>query len=212
MWAPICTSEEHGSGTSDVQSHQTHGSKSVAVCAREPERQTDTQASGLDSLIKAKCWLTPLHLQCHKLPTQPARPCLLSADNIHLLFQLIKYETRKHYFSSWVSASQHNTHSATAFLCPTWSRKLFDRPNLLCLFTVFTSLHFRSFTCSCTPDHGARERCLAGAPSAFSHPWEVSLSPEDLQMSHYSHKSQMFHFIYANQTDNKERDLWKIYE
>lgn len=161
VWTPICRSEEHGAGTSDVQSHQTRGSKSVAVCAREPERQTDTRASGLDSLIKAKCWLTPPHLQCHKLPTQPARPCLLSADNIHLLFQLIKYETRKRYFSSWVSASQHNTHSATVFFCLTWSRKLFDRPNLLCLFTVFTSLHFRSFTWQLHP-RPRRQREMSG--------------------------------------------------
>lgn len=194
MWAHACSPEEHGAGTSDVQSHQTHGSKSVAVCAREPERQTDARGGGLDLLIKAKRWLTPPHLQCHKLPTQPARPCLLSAGDVPLLFQLIKYQSRKRYFyykakTFRASASQHNTRSATAFLCPVWSRKLRDRPKPLSLFAVFTSLRFRSFTCSCTPDHRARERCLAGAPSVFPHPWEVSLSPEDLQMSHYSHKS-----------------------
>lgn len=192
------------------------------VCLRARDRWMP-RGGGLDLLIKAKHLLSPPHLQCHKLPTQAAKPCLLSADTVPLLFQCIKHQSRKCYFSykakpSQVAASQGSSRSATAFLCQMWLRKLSENSKPLSLFTVFTSLHFSSFNCSCSPNRRGtpRQWQLTGAPSVFPRRWEVSLSPEGLQISPYSHSSQMFHFrhfICVNQTDNKEsKDLWNIYE
>lgn len=126
------------------------------VCLRARDRWMP-RGSGLDLLIKAKHLLSPPHLQCHKLPTQAAKPCLLSADTVPLLFQCIKHQSRKCYFSykakpSQVAASQGSTRSATAFLCQMWLRILTENPKPLSPFTVFTSLHFSSFNCSCSPN------------------------------------------------------------
>ena len=154
----MCTPEEHSAGTSDVQSQQTCGGKRVCLCLPVSQRDRRTpRGGGLDSLIKAKHLLTPPHPQCHKLPTQAAKLCLLSADTVPLPFQFIRHQSRKCYFSykakpSQVPASQGSTCSATAFLCHMWSRKLSDNPKPLSLFTVFTSLHFRSFNCGCSPN------------------------------------------------------------
>lgn len=68
------------------------------VCLRARDRWMP-RGGGLDLLIKAKHLLSPPHLQCHKLPTQAAKPCLLSADTVPLLFQCIKHQSRKCYFS-----------------------------------------------------------------------------------------------------------------
>lgn len=149
MWVYVCTPKEHGAGTSDTQSHQTCGGKRVWLwlCVSQRDRWMP-RGGGLDSLIEAKHLLASPHSQCHKLPTQTAKPVLLPADTIPLLFQFIKHQSRKCYFSykakpSRVPASQGSTRSATAFLCHMWSRKLSDTPNPLSLFTVFTA--FREF-------------------------------------------------------------------
>lgn len=143
------------------------------VCLRARERQTP-RGSGLDALIKAKHLLTPPHLQWQELPTHVARPCLLSADTVPMLFQSLKHPSRKCYFSykakpSWVPVSQGSTHSATAFPCHMWFGKLSNNPRPLSLFTVFTSLHFRAFNYSCSPTEEAPHStdCCQEPPAYF---------------------------------------------
>lgn len=114
MWVYVCTPEEHGAGTSDAQSHQTCGGKRAWLRARvsQPDGQTP-RGGGLDSLIKAKHLLAPPHLQCHELPTQAAKPCLLSADTVSLLFRFIKHQSRKRYFSYKANPSREQPSSIT---------------------------------------------------------------------------------------------------